>query len=88
MSRLLELTVLWWLNRTVSGSDPRPCIEIPLVGKVDELVLLKKLVHEVLPRAPNGRLMCDQHTQLAAETGAKGRVKYEVGTMIEVCAWA
>jgi len=49
------------------GKDPRPQIEIPLVGTLKEYLPLKKLIQD-----------------LAKETGAEGRVKYEIGTMIEV----
>jgi len=50
-----------------NGLDPRPEIEIPLVGELEEFKILKKLVKQV-----------------AKDTGAEGKVKYSVGTMIEV----
>jgi pyruvate,orthophosphate dikinase len=49
------------------GLNPKPCIEIPLVGNIKEFLPLKKLCLEV-----------------AKQTGAEGKVHYEVGTMIEV----
>jgi pyruvate,orthophosphate dikinase len=50
-----------------SGKDPKPEIEIPLVGNVKEFTPLKEMIIRV-----------------AKETGAEGKVKYKVGTMIEV----
>ncbi len=44
-----------------------PQIEVPIVGNVKELVMIKELIEKV-----------------AVEIGAKGKVKYQIGTMIEV----
>jgi pyruvate,orthophosphate dikinase len=49
------------------GKDPRPKIELPLIGKFEEFMILKRLILRV-----------------AKDTGAQGKVKYEIGTMIEV----
>jgi len=49
------------------GKDPRPKIELPLIGKFEEFMTLKRLIQRI-----------------AKETGAQGKVKYEIGTMIEV----
>ena len=50
-----------------AGKDPKPEIEIPLVGNVKEFIPLKQMVKRV-----------------AQETGAEGKIKYKIGTMIEV----
>ena len=55
------------LALVAQGKDPRPCIEIPLVGNLGEYAPLKKMIQTV-----------------ARRTGAEGKVKYEIGTMIEV----
>jgi len=49
------------------GKDPRPKIELPLIGKFEEFMILKRLIQRV-----------------AKDSGAQGKVKYEIGTMIEV----
>jgi pyruvate,orthophosphate dikinase len=49
------------------GKKPWPQIEVPLVGHVKELKLIKDMIK-----------------QIAKDTGAEGKVHYEVGTMIEV----
>jgi len=55
------------LEVKAAGNEPKPEIEIPLVGNVKEFMPLKEMVKRV-----------------AAETGAEGKVKYKIGTMIEV----
>ena len=49
------------------GKNPMPWIEIPLVGHVKEVELIKKIIEKE-----------------AEMLGAKGKVKYKIGTMIEV----
>lgn len=49
------------------GKKPWPQIEVPLVGHVKELQIIKDMIK-----------------QIAIDTGAEGKVHYEVGTMIEV----
>lgn len=55
------------LQLQAEGKDPKPLIEVPLVGNLKEFLPLKQMVRKI-----------------ALETGAEGKVKYEVGTMIEV----
>lgn len=49
------------------GKKPWPQIEVPLVGHVQELKIIKDMIKKI-----------------AKETGAEGKVHYEIGTMIEV----
>jgi len=55
------------LEVLAAGKDPKPEIEIPLVGNVKEFVPLRDMIKRV-----------------AKETGAEGKIKYKIGTMIEV----
>jgi pyruvate,orthophosphate dikinase len=47
--------------------DSKPWIEVPLTGKVEEYMIIKKIIEDV-----------------AEELGAKDKVNYKIGTMIEV----
>lgn len=49
------------------GIKPVPLIEVPLVGHVNEFILVKDIIKRT-----------------AKSIGAEGKVKYEIGTMIEV----
>jgi len=55
------------LNCKEKGLDPKPWIEIPIVGHVREYVLVRDLIEKV-----------------SEELGAKGKIDYKIGTMIEV----
>ncbi|MDD4250887.1 MAG: pyruvate, phosphate dikinase [Candidatus ainarchaeum sp.] len=55
------------MNVTKKGINAIPEIEVPLIGKKSEFVILKELVKKI-----------------AIQTGAEGKVKYSIGTMIEV----
>jgi len=55
------------LKSKEKGIKPFPRIEIPLVGNVKELTILKEVIEQV-----------------AKETGAKGKIKYHIGVMLEV----